>query len=99
MGPEDALVACQTGVNLIGLIFVPKSKRCVTIEKGHAVVDAVRSFGERTARTSLKIYEVGSPASQMVSNAVILEQAARRPLVVGVFQNQPSEFIREVVES
>mmetsp|Transcript_8392 Transcript_8392/g.9624 ORF Transcript_8392/g.9624 Transcript_8392/m.9624 type:complete len:721 (-) Transcript_8392:104-2266(-) len=97
--PKDALVACQAGANLIGVIFVPKSKRCVTAEEGRAVVDTVRSFGERTARTSLKLPETGSPTNQMVSNARVLEQAARRPLVVGVFQNQPSEFIREMVES
>lgn len=97
--PDDALVASQAGANLIGVIFVPKSKRCVTLEEGRAVVDAVRSFGERTERTPLRLSEAGSPTNQMVSNALILEQAARRPLVVGVFQNQSSEYIREVVES
>jgi len=85
--------------DLIGVIFVPKSKRCVTIEKGRAVVDAVQSFGERTSPTRLNLPKAGSPTSQMASNAMVLEQAARRPLVVGVFQNQPSEYVREVVES
>mmetsp|Transcript_24856 Transcript_24856/g.68523 ORF Transcript_24856/g.68523 Transcript_24856/m.68523 type:complete len:671 (-) Transcript_24856:1180-3192(-) len=97
--PEDALVACQAGANLIGVIFVPKSKRCVSTEQGRSVVDAVRAFGERTERTSVRTFEVGSPTSQMVSNARALEEASKRPLVVGVFQNQSPEFIREMVES
>ena len=97
--PEDALVACQAGANLIGVIFVPKSKRCVSTEEGKAVVDAVRTFGERTARTTVRTSEVASPTSQMVSNARALEEASKRPLVVGVFQNQSPEYIREMVES
>eukprot|EP00536_Pseudo-nitzschia_multiseries_P004676 jgi/Psemu1/302742/fgenesh1_kg.79_\ len=97
--PEDALVACQAGANLIGVIFVPKSKRCVSTEQGRVVVDAVRTFGERTERTTVRTSEVGSPTSQMVSNARALEEASKRPLVVGVFQNQTPEYIREMVES
>jgi len=96
---DDALVACQAGANLIGTIFVPKSKRCVSAEQGKAVADAVRSFGERTARTAVKTPSAGSPVSQMVSNARLLEEASKRPLVVGVFQNQSPEFIQEMVET
>ena len=47
--PEDALVACQAGANLIGVIFVPKSKRCVTAEQGTAVVDARASVASTGA--------------------------------------------------
>ena len=97
--PEDALVACQAGANLIGVIFVPKSKRCVSAEQGRTVVNAVRTFGERTQRTTVRTSVVGSPISQMVSNARALEESTKRPLVVGVFQNQSPEYIREMVES
>jgi len=99
--PKDALVACQAGANLIGVIFVPKSKRCVSAEQGRAVVEAVLSFGERTNRQTLGLTrsEAASPASQLVLNSHALEDASRRPLVVGVFQNQSPEFIREMVET
>jgi len=97
--PEDALVACQAGANLIGVIFVPKSKRCVSADQGSAVVDAVRAFGERTTRTTVRKADGGSPVSQIVSNARALEEASKRPLAVGVFQNQSHEFIREMVET
>jgi len=91
--PEDALVVCQAGANLIGVIFVPKRKRYVSTEEGSAVVDAVRTFGERTARTTVRTSSVTSPISQVVSNARALEEASKRPLVVGVFRiSHPSTF-------
>ncbi len=99
--PKDALVACQAGANLVGVIFVPASKRCVTPEQGRAVVEAVRAFGERTEREDLlgRTTDEPDPLSQMVSNAQVLEDAARRrPLVVGVFQDQSPAFIAEMVE-
>jgi indole-3-glycerol phosphate synthase/phosphoribosylanthranilate isomerase len=95
---EDAKVACQAGANLIGVIFVPKSKRCVTPEQAKSVVDTVRDFGERTSRMTLSGSEQESPLNQLVDNARALEDASRRPMVVGVFQNQSPEFIREMVE-
>lgn len=99
--PEDALVACQAGANLIGVIFVPNSKRCVTAEVGRAVVEAVRAFGERTERGTVhRRASSSSPLSQMASNARALEDATRgRPLVVGVFQNQTPDFIAAMVDA
>lgn len=99
---EDALVACQAGANMIGVIFVPKSKRCVNPDQATAVVKAVRAFGERTNRETLaltKPTKATSPMSQLISNAQALEAGSRRPLVVGVFQNQSPEFIREMAET
>ena len=96
--PEDALVACQASANLIGVIFVPKSKRCVNKEQATSVVQAVRAFGERTKRTVLSSRKQESPLSQLVANSRALEDCSRRPMVVGVFQNQSPEFICEMVE-
>lgn len=95
---DDAKVACQAGANLIGVIFVPKSKRCVTQEQAKSVVTTVRSFGERTNRMTLSGSKQESALNQLVANAHALDDASRRPLVVGVFQNQSPEFIREMVE-
>lgn len=99
---EDALVACKNGANLIGVIFAPKSKRCVTDEQAKEVVDAVRAFGERSDRLQFPPFAMEakniSPLQSLVRKARSLEEIARRPLVVGVFQNQPHEFIQERVE-
>lgn len=97
--PEDALVACRAGANLIGVIFAPKSKRCVTTDQAKAVVQAVRSFGERRQRESLAAPAANaSPLNALAVSAQQLATAARRPLVVGVFQNQDADFIRQMVD-
>jgi len=100
---EDALVACKMGANLIGTIFAPKSKRCVSVDQAKEVVAAVRTFGERTARldfpSSAMDSENVSPLQSLVKKSRALEDISRRPLVVGVFQNQSHEFIREMVET
>ena len=96
--PEDAKVACQAGANLIGVIFVSKSKRCVTPEQAKAIVESVRKFGERTKRLTLRESTHESPLNQLVANARALEDTAKRPLVVGVFQNHDPEYVREMVE-
>jgi indole-3-glycerol phosphate synthase/phosphoribosylanthranilate isomerase len=96
--PEDALVACRAGANLIGVIFAPKSKRCVTVEQAKAVVETVRTFGERRQRIDVAATNMASPLASLATSAQSLAQAARRPLVVGVFQNQEPEFVRQMVE-
>lgn len=96
---EDALVACQAGANLIGVIFAPKSARKVTPEQAKAVVQAVRNFGERHQDHTFKPPNDESPLPHLVSCSRQLAEASRRPLVVGVFQNQDSSFVREMVDS
>lgn len=100
--PDDALVACRAHASLIGVIFAPKSKRCVTAEQARAIVDTVRDFGERSSPATF-IYPAGvdsmAPRQALVVKARHLEEATRRPLVVGVFQNHTPEFIRDTVES
>lgn len=101
--PEDALVACQAGANLIGVIFAQRSKRRVTSDQAKAVVETVRRFGERDARVDIRIDSANinsnSPIVTLVYKAQLLQQVAtsRRPLVVGVFQNQSSDFIEQMV--
>jgi len=38
--PEDARLAIALGVDAIGLVFVPQSRRCVGIEQARAVIEA-----------------------------------------------------------
>ena len=68
-----------------------------------SVVDTVRSFGERSARLSFSPSALQSenisPLQSLVKKSRAMEDLARRPLVVGVFQNQSHAFIKEMVES
>ena len=111
---NDALVACRNGANLIGVIFVPKSKCCVSVDQAKEVVSAVRAFGERSGVISVPSNVVStstdganagappislSPVQSLVKKSLALEEVSRRPMVVGVFQNQSHEFIREMVQT
>lgn len=100
---EDALVACQAGANLVGVIFAIGSKRCVSSEQAREVVRAVQQFGERSQRLDFSGLPGGdlplSPMQHLVSTATVLAQLIKqRPAVVGVFQNQEEQFIRQMVD-
>ena len=100
--PEDALVACRAGANLIGVIFAAKSKRKVDATQAKAIVQAVQDFGERSGPYKFPddaSSSNNSPLSHLVQGSRALVQAAgQRPLVVGVFQNQDNEFIRQMIQ-
>lgn len=51
--PDAALTAAKAGADLIGLIFVEKSSRYVTMEKAKEIVQAIRDFRERDGRVEL----------------------------------------------
>jgi len=96
---EDALVACRSGANLIGVIFAEKSKRKVTNEQAKEIVSAVQKFGERYGQAKVfAVEENGSAIPRLISKASVLERASRIPLVVGVFQNQPLDVVKHTVE-
>lgn len=100
--PEDALAATRAGAGLVGTIFC-KSKRQVTGAHSRAVVEAVRGFGERTARVLPYQAQVdGAPALSPAWfehwRRELLRVTRRTPLVVGVFQNNTAEEVAALVE-
>jgi anthranilate synthase/indole-3-glycerol phosphate synthase/phosphoribosylanthranilate isomerase len=95
---EDALAACRAGANLLGVIFAEKSKRKVGVDGARQIVEAVRKFGERSDRVSIEVESNGTALSSLDDKSMALEQASRRPLVVGVFQNQPLEYVKQMVD-
>ncbi|KAA1075355.1 bifunctional tryptophan synthase trp1 [Puccinia graminis f. sp. tritici] len=48
---EAAVHATNAGADLLGLIFVPKSKRCVTPQQADAIIKAVRKSSESSPET------------------------------------------------
>jgi anthranilate synthase / indole-3-glycerol phosphate synthase / phosphoribosylanthranilate isomerase len=94
--PDDAMVACQAGANLIGMIFVPHSPRCVpSPDMARTIADTVRAFGERT--TSL-LWTNTKQQQQQQLRSEIISAVQKRPAVVGVFQNQSDDYIRRMVK-
>lgn len=99
---DDAILACQAGANLIGIIFATKSPRRVEPEQAVTIIQAVRAFGERNQRLVLvsgssSSSSSSSPLGHLAESARTLAQATRRrPAVVGVFQNQDPGWIRRM---
>ncbi|EPX72889.1 anthranilate synthase component II [Schizosaccharomyces octosporus yFS286] len=85
----------ESGGDLIGLIFADKSKRRVDLQVAKDIVEL--------AHSNVRHYrDMGSPCDkqkdwfgyqfQKIANS-------RHPLVVGVFKNQPLEYIKEVLSA
>jgi anthranilate synthase/indole-3-glycerol phosphate synthase/phosphoribosylanthranilate isomerase len=95
---EEALFCANAGAALLGLMFVPNSKRCITLEQAQAIYSA--AHGLRASATP------PAPSESIVQNEPWFTLHARRlsqhagtsasavrPILVGVFQNQPLSFI------
>ncbi|KAI0118656.1 indole-3-glycerol phosphate synthase [Nemania sp. FL0031] len=96
--PEAALAAAEAGADLIGMILVPGRKRTVTDEAARTISDAIHGFSRpATSSTSTlptdKATDFFAAASQKISTP-----GRTRPLLVGVFLNQPLAQILELTE-
>ncbi|KAI0030019.1 indole-3-glycerol phosphate synthase-domain-containing protein [Vararia minispora EC-137] len=96
---EDEAVAVATaGVDMIGLMLTPHSKRHVPLETAQrisAVLHYRRSSQPATSKSEIDAEPVNEP--WFTRHARRLSRSPARPLVVGVFQNQPLSFILHAV--
>ncbi|KAH9258510.1 hypothetical protein BASA82_000416 [Batrachochytrium salamandrivorans] len=98
---EDAKVACQSKVDLLGLIFAERSPRKVSVEEAQQVVKLVRDFREATTRAVLDVEPPAGKSARLdwfQRGAKSLQRACKRgPLLVGVFQDQSLDFVNQMV--
>jgi anthranilate synthase/indole-3-glycerol phosphate synthase/phosphoribosylanthranilate isomerase len=113
---QEAVDARDAGVDLLGLMFVPKSRRKVAYEEAKRISSRIRL--ERSATPSLarsgshQEHSSSSPATVDVDPATnddpwftaqsrrlarAISTSGGGPLLVGVFQDQPLEFILQAV--
>jgi anthranilate synthase / indole-3-glycerol phosphate synthase / phosphoribosylanthranilate isomerase len=100
---EYAQAAMRSGANMIGLILVDGSPRCLTIDQAKEIASAVRAYGERTGPIlpdSLRASRV-EPSLKTIEwyqrNALALRDASTRtPLVVGVFADKTAAEINAI---
>lgn len=89
---EAAVEAANAGADLIGLIFVEKSKRKVSLETAKSIVTSVRSLNiSRPSKSSTT-----TTTDWFQIHRQLLEKRSRKPLVVGVFVNQSIEYMTQV---
>lgn len=93
--PEQATAAADAGADFLGLMFVPKSKRYITLEKAAEIVSAIRS--RSTSPTPL-VTNSDNAAKDWFSFQTQRLSNRRKPLLVGVFQDQSLDEVVRVVD-
>ncbi|KAF7911300.1 uncharacterized protein EAF01_002807 [Botrytis porri] len=90
---ETATEAVKAGADLIGMILVPGRGRHVPYKDAIAISKAVHQAQQTTG--TVVSDRVSNQASDFFSNAAS-NISSHRPLLVGVFQNQPLEEVLEL---
>jgi anthranilate synthase/indole-3-glycerol phosphate synthase/phosphoribosylanthranilate isomerase len=99
---NEALAAAGAGADMLGLMFVPSSKRYVDTEQARRIASAVRRSrtvaplnNQSTEEDQARNEPWFTMHAQHLSRT--LSKSSSRPLLVGVFQNQPLAFIQDAV--
>jgi len=105
---DEALQAMEAGADMLGLMFVQRSKRHVSLAQAQKISVAVHaSRFARPVRNSEPLHDEENELGTLpwfTSHAKRLSESLRdpdspaRPLLVGVFQDQPLSVIQQAVE-
>lgn len=103
MRVEDALAAKEAGADFVGLMFAPDSRRRLDIEEAQAIVAALgaplREL-EQDSPPPLRHGLEGGAAEWFRHGAEALERllVRKRPLTVGVFEDQSLEEVNTIAD-
>ncbi|EST05886.1 Glutamine amidotransferase [Kalmanozyma brasiliensis GHG001] len=102
---EAAVTAAEAGADMLGMILAPGTKRTVTLDQAGEIIKAVRSLptSTTTALDPLAIagsIEAGVTPEDWFSLTAkkLRSRAGRRPLLVGVFREQPLAEVAATAE-
>lgn len=94
--PEAALEAAHSGADMVGMIFAPGRKRTVSHETALAISRALHGYASSDSSSSTAtIPPANNIATDFFSLARKTLSHRKRPLLVGVFLNQPLEEVLE----
>ncbi len=86
---EDALMAAQSGADMLGLVFYPASPRCMSVERATQLVEAVKQNGHRRVEWVGVFVDAEMP--------IILDAAARCGFsTVQLHGNEPAALAAEL---
>lgn len=94
---DAAVSAAMAGADLIGMILAPGTKRTVSMTDAAAIVNVVRSI--KTGTTSSVKGDANDAYGQQEwfgYHATQIRRHPHKPLIVGVFRNQPLEEVVEI---
>jgi anthranilate synthase/indole-3-glycerol phosphate synthase/phosphoribosylanthranilate isomerase len=100
---EEAVAVAEAGADLLGLMFVEKSKRVINIETAKEISQAIRAlrFGAGGSEESGSSDEMASGSSTpwLTTRAtrLSLSHISTRPLLVGVFQDSSLDTILGII--
>jgi anthranilate synthase / indole-3-glycerol phosphate synthase / phosphoribosylanthranilate isomerase len=93
--PASGVIAAEAGADLLGMIFVPGRKRTVSLDEAKSIAKAVRGK-DYHPRKSPSDSSIGSSIGWFDHWFEWIRSHPRRPLLVGVFQDQPLEVILSI---
>ncbi|TFK23674.1 anthranilate synthase [Coprinopsis marcescibilis] len=96
---KEAIAVATAGADMIGLMFVEKSKRRVDWDTAKEISKAIRGLRFDSPQTSNEEIDESANAPWFTSHANRLSSSNCRPRLVGVFQNAPlSQILKTVAE-
>ena len=96
---SDVLAAREAGADFVGLMFAPESRRRLTVEEARAIVASLA--GRAPEPPLLSLGADGDVASWFRHGADALDRllAHRRPLTVGVFEDQELDEVNAIADA
>ena len=102
---EEALFSANAGAAMLGLMFVPTSKRSITLEQAQAISSAIHELRASAAPPASPVSTDSGAFNEpwftlharRLSQHASTSPSAVHPLLVGVFQNQSLSFILHCV--
>lgn len=105
---EAAVTAAEAGADMLGMILAPGTKRTVSLEQAAEIIKAVRSLPAFASAAPVTLdadavagsIEQGVTPEDWFSLTVkkLRSRAGRRPLLVGVFRDQPLAEVASTAE-
>jgi phosphoribosylanthranilate isomerase len=100
---ETAIETAKAGADFIGLMFVPESKRRVTPQQCHDIVEAIKSNRTQGRETMFEGPVRGEVSARTWFGAwaeAIDQSATRwRPLIVGVFAGMTPDEVNDIADA
>ncbi|KZT69726.1 hypothetical protein DAEQUDRAFT_745146 [Daedalea quercina L-15889] len=98
----EALSAMEAGADMLGLMFVPTSRRAVSLAQAQAISVAVHAsrIAQAEAATAVEMERTlwFAAHARATKAALAPQDSPNRPLLVGVFQDAPLEKVVRAVE-